>query len=222
MTWSLGVDPGASGAAVLLGPSGRGVVGWAWVARTRSGRRAYEVAVCQWGRDPRVELVASIHDVGELIARGARAVAGPEARILLGCEDQHVARSARSAIILARSAGEVVGPLRRISDPEVAFIAPSEWRETFSVSGGKDVKERAIAQVGAWIPEAEGLRARAARSLGVALGAVEGVVEAFAIATRRRTWRKQPTRKRSNRSSRRGASGKRTRTSVRSRKGAGT
>lgn len=219
--WQLGIDPGANGAAVLVGPSGRPVVAWAWLARTREGRRAFEVAIVQGGdRDgARIEIVPSMHDLGILIIEGARRVAGT-ARIDAAIESQHVAKSVKATILLARSAGEIIGPMRVELDEDPWWVSPSEWRELLAIPKGTEpLKVRTLRAAVLVSPLAEALRRRAARVLDVEPERVEGIIEAWIMARWRRSScpkapKKRTRRARSSGSSGPGARAKRTPTSA--------
>lgn len=123
---TLGVDPGRTGAACLLGPDGRTVLRWwTWCYRRRKAGDVYVVEEGERGGTPppRRE-IWTMGGVGTLIA-GHPAIRGP---VLVVLEQLFVPRAASPAsfLTLAEDTGELKGALRGAG--EVVRALASTWR----------------------------------------------------------------------------------------------
>ena len=122
----IGIDPGMSGAAVVLSRE-RAELLVTWRACQRQKRRAYAVQVR--GHGEQVEhLVRRVSAIGAVIA-GACARAG----VLtagVAVEDAYVGRNPRTSVHVARSAGLLVGPVEQAYDVTASWVAAAEWRAT--------------------------------------------------------------------------------------------
>lgn len=124
--WWLGLDPGRTGAAMALAPDGQPLVLWTWRPRTRAGVVVYEVCIIQPPYS-RVEMVATLHDVGVLIRDGMARVSG-SLRWRLATEAPHVTGlNPGTGLALAMTIGKLVGPMETNTGPQV-LVRPAEWR----------------------------------------------------------------------------------------------
>lgn len=130
--WLLGIDPGRTGAALLLSPAKQPTVLWTWRPRTRGGVRVYEVCIVQHvpGEDvprQRRETVESLHDLGVLMRDGTRRVTGAK-RWRLAAEAPHISRlNPRTGLSLAVTTGKITGPMEPNTGGE-QLVQPAEWR----------------------------------------------------------------------------------------------
>lgn len=131
----VGIDPGATGAAVILrcGTSGPPALVAAvyWVERQRKSGTVYE-PTC-WPHGPTYAL--SLHKLGAALAAGARDAAdGPEGSdnlpIFGACERQYSGRFASAGLGVAWLAGLISGPLIDVVAKPIGRPAASEWRAT--------------------------------------------------------------------------------------------
>lgn len=131
----VGIDPGATGAAVILrcGTSGPPLLVAAvyWQERARTSGTVY--APTCWPHGPTYPL--SLHKLGAALAAGARDAAdGPEGGdnlpIYGACERQYSGRFASAGLGVAWLAGLVSGPLIDVVTKPIGRPAPSEWRAT--------------------------------------------------------------------------------------------
>jgi hypothetical protein len=131
----VGIDPGATGAAVVLrcGTSGPPTLVAAvyWQERARKGGTVYEPT---WW--PRQGFGATtLHRIGRSIASEADDAAGRdlepvELPIYGACERQYSGRFAAAGLGVAWLAGLISGPLIDVVTKPLGRPAPSEWRAT--------------------------------------------------------------------------------------------
>ena len=131
----VGIDPGATGAAVILrcGASGPPALVAAvyWTERQRKAGTVYEP---MWW--PRQGFgAATLHWIGRTIAAEADDAAGRdlepvELPIFGACERQYSGRFAAAGLGVAWLAGLISGPLTDIVSKPIGRPAPSEWRAT--------------------------------------------------------------------------------------------
>jgi hypothetical protein len=131
----VGIDPGATGAAVVLrcGTSGPPTLVAAvyWQERARKGGTVYEPT---WW--PRQGFGATtLHRIGRSIASEADDAAGRdlepvELPIYGACERQYSGRFAAAGLGVAWLAGLISGPLTDVVTKPLGRPAPSEWRAT--------------------------------------------------------------------------------------------
>jgi hypothetical protein len=126
----VGIDPGATGAAVILrcGTSGPPVLVAAvtWAERQRKGGTVY---VPTWwpmaSHEPR-----SLHSIGDALAVVACQMADDTMPIHAAVERQYSGRFASAGLGVAWLAGLVSGPLIDVVSKPLGRPAPSEWRAT--------------------------------------------------------------------------------------------
>ena len=127
----VGIDPGATGAAVILrcGTSGPPTLVAAvyWQERARKSGTVYEPT--WWpmtARDPR-----SLHSIGGALAVVAsRAADAASLPIHAACERQYSGRFAAAGLGVAWLAGLISGPLIDVATKPLGRPAASEWRAT--------------------------------------------------------------------------------------------
>lgn len=124
--WILGIDPAINGGAVLISPEGDAVVGWSWRTRTKRKKRVWEVAVVQ-PPFSRLEPHKSIHGIAVLIRSGCARIVEDEP-LAIGCEAPHVALDPMAGLSVAMTTGEMIGPLREITDLGIYLWMPAMWR----------------------------------------------------------------------------------------------
>lgn len=152
MPWTLGIDPGRSGAAVALAPDGYAEVLWSW----RTGDHGLLVRIAQVtdaGIAVRTARARSPHALAQLLVSGMLAVAGADP-VVLACEHVHVGKNAATGIQQALWVGRLLGPLEDALDRPVLFLRPSEWRRVAGVNQrlrGKELKADAVRAVGATV-----------------------------------------------------------------------
>lgn len=143
MTWPLGIDPGETGAAVLLRPDRRpdkthdAVLALAW--RSRGRGQGYTVReVLEEGPLCRTS-VGTLGEVGELL-RG-HLQAREWAPLLLTVEGQFVAGHGgfQSTLTLTRAAGKVQGPLEQLAS-RIEQPTSRQWRPKFRMHPNASAK----------------------------------------------------------------------------------
>ena len=127
----IGIDPGATGAAVILrcGTSGPPTLVAAvfWQERQRKSGTVYEPT---WWPLPWTAPV-SLHMLGDAIAGEARTVSGcalSSLPIFGACERQFSGRFAAAGLGVAWLAGLVAGPITDVISAPLGRPAPAEWR----------------------------------------------------------------------------------------------
>lgn len=139
----VGIDPGATGAAVILrcGTSGPPALVAAvyWVERQRKGGTVYEPTwwpeTNGWLGPDRTRYPTTLHKIGATLAETAKIGSdGPEGGdnlpIFGACERQYSGRFASAGLGVAWLAGLISGPLTDIVSKPIGRPAPSEWRAT--------------------------------------------------------------------------------------------
>ena len=133
----VGIDPGATGAAVILrcGASGPPLLIAAiyWQERKRTSGTVYEPTA--WPADVRARTPASLYGLGVTLAAEALVAASDhwveKALPIYGaCERQYSGRFAAAGLGVAWLAGLVSGPLIDVVSKPLGRPAPSEWRAT--------------------------------------------------------------------------------------------
>lgn len=122
---TLGVDPGRTGAACLLAPDGRTVLQWwTWTHRVR---KAGDVYVLRWSRDPGHDhTLPSLCAVAGGIARRALPTG---LHVSLVVEGLFVPQGrVNGAMTLGECTGELIGPLREISLGPILRPTAGTWR----------------------------------------------------------------------------------------------
>lgn len=129
----VGIDPGATGAAVILhcGASGPPTLVAAvyWQERARKGGTVYEPT--WWG--PAWTTPVGLHMIGSAIAIEATEAAGctvPRMPIFGACERQYSGKFASAGLGVAWLAGLISGPLIDVVTKPLGRPAASEWRAT--------------------------------------------------------------------------------------------
>lgn len=127
----IGVDPGATGAAVILRCGTPGpptlIAAVYWQERTRKSGTVYEPT--WWG--PPWTAPVGLHMIGSAIAIEATEAAGlamPRMPIHAACERQFSGRFASAGLGVAWLAGLVSGPLTDVATGPLGRPAPAEWR----------------------------------------------------------------------------------------------
>lgn len=127
----IGIDPGATGAAVVLrcGTSGPPTLIAAvfWQERARKSGTVYEPT---WWPLPSTAPV-SLHTLGDAIANKALDAAGfalSALPIYAACERQYSGRFASAGLGVAWLAGLVSGPITDVVTKPIGRPQPSEWR----------------------------------------------------------------------------------------------
>jgi hypothetical protein len=126
----IGIDPGATGAAVILrcGTSGPPALIAAVYWQERA-RRSGTVYAPTWWPSP-MHATLSLHAIGDALAREATEAAGaapPTMLIHAACERQFSGRFAAAGLGVAWLAGLISGPLIDVAT-HFGRPAPSEWR----------------------------------------------------------------------------------------------
>jgi hypothetical protein len=137
----IGIDPGATGAAVVLRCGTAGpptlIAAVFWQERTRKSGTVYEPTwwpeSSGWLGPDRTRAPASLHKIGGVIAATAHdASGGPEGcydtPIFGACERQFSGRFASAGLGVSWLAGLVSGPITDIISAPLGRPAPSEWR----------------------------------------------------------------------------------------------
>jgi hypothetical protein len=133
----VGIDPGATGAAVILhcGTSGPPLLIAAiyWQERKRTSGTVYEPTA--WPADVRARTPASLYGLGVTLAAEALVAASDhwveKALPIFGaCERQYSGRFASAGLGVAWLAGLISGPLTDIIAKPLGRPAASEWRAT--------------------------------------------------------------------------------------------
>ena len=121
----LGIDPGRHGAAVLLDRRARVVALIAWRPSTRRGIRGYRIGLVEegnrWTPDPA--------GLAEEVVRLSRRVGGHRAAVYV--EDSFVGRNPRTAMLIARWSGCLVGGLLGTSRgwvEGIEWVGADQWR----------------------------------------------------------------------------------------------
>ena len=129
----VGIDPGATGAAVILrcGTSGPPslVAAVFWQERQRKSGTVYEPT---WWPSP-MRAAVSLHAIGAALAHEAAEAAGvtlPTMPIHAACERQYSGRFAAAGLGVAWLAGLISGPLIDVVSKPIGRPAASEWRAT--------------------------------------------------------------------------------------------
>ena len=126
----VGIDPGATGAAVILrcGASGPPALVAAvfWTERQRKSGTVYEPT--WWPAASAMPL--SLHMIGDALAVEASKAASADLPIYGACERQYSGRFASAGLGVAWLAGLVSGPLTDIIAKPLGRPAASEWRAT--------------------------------------------------------------------------------------------
>jgi hypothetical protein len=126
----VGIDPGATGAAVILrcGASGLPLLVAAvyWQERARARGTVYEPT--WWPAASAMPL--SLHMIGDALAVEASKAASADLPIYGACERQYSGRFASAGLGVAWLAGLVSGPLIDVVSKPLGRPAPSEWRAT--------------------------------------------------------------------------------------------
>lgn len=125
---TLGVDPGREGGAVLLANDGRHVLGW-WLWRPHVAREDGQgtYGLWDWTSSEWTEL-PSLHAVASVIAMDAEDLGGHGLSVVVEGLFVPPYRPPSGVLALAEATGELLGPLRALS--EVAPLRPlaSRWR----------------------------------------------------------------------------------------------
>lgn len=123
----LGVDPGRTGGACLLGSDGRRALAtWRW-APSGDGYELWAAYAVWQGADDGARWLRSLAGVGEAIAAGARGQLVED--LALCCEGLFVPPGrAHGVLELAEATGELLGPLRALSEAEPLRPRASTWR----------------------------------------------------------------------------------------------
>ena len=122
----LGIDPGKTGAALLLSEARQPLVLYAWHPRTQFGATVYEVAIVSEAGQRR-ETVANLHAVGLLMeASVARVLSRPCWGV--AAEAPYVGRNAGTGLIVAYQTGLLAGPLEGHMAGKVLQVRASIWR----------------------------------------------------------------------------------------------
>lgn len=203
--WTLGLDPATYGAAVLLSPTQRPLVGWCWASRTRATKKVWEVAIVQ---PPffRVETHATLHALACCIREGALRVCG-EAPFQVACEAPHIALNPQTGIHVAITTGKLIGPLE-VHAP-ITLIQPNAWRA--GVLGlpwktkREDAKAVSLSRLPTLLPGLQAILTQTAILLGAAENQLDHLTDAAGLALHLAT---QPACPNSKPSSTRGSSGK--------------
>lgn len=126
-----GVDPGRTGAAVLLDAPDRLLAVVAWKPCTVAGHDRYRVMsarVTPAGLRTDARIIPSRSGaVGAEIVRVLGEAGGPPPATL-ACEDVYLGKNAQTAIELAKWAGGVVAPAEHLYGRDARWIKPDEWR----------------------------------------------------------------------------------------------
>ena len=133
MRWTLGLDLGREGAAVLLSAPDRAVAAVHWRTHQRAGRRCY-----------RLHAVSTVQGIDPLYREGlpggwalgsalqsyfGRWVMLAGGRLEVVAEDVYVGENPRTAVQLAKFAGTIVSWLEPWSpDGEARWVKPPVWR----------------------------------------------------------------------------------------------
>lgn len=171
MDVTVGIDPGATGAAVVLDVSCRVVLAVCW-RPCAAGRR---VTVFRPGFGPTVRVVATVADVGAVLADEVAFVGATT--VLLAVEDAWLGENPDTLKKLSRSAAWLSGPLIRLCRVGAIWWQPGEWRAAFPGlnSAPRDsLKQQALLRV----PE----RVQGLADALLALGSLSDVAEAAGVA----------------------------------------
>jgi hypothetical protein len=120
----VGIDPGLSGAAVVLDDrSVVFVVSWKPAQRNRRRVVRFTVRDAQGGRESVLPRLSSVGRalVGECTRHGVTGA-------LIAVEDTFMGRNVKSAVSIARGSGLVVGVVESIMDNSAAWVMAHEWR----------------------------------------------------------------------------------------------
>jgi Holliday junction resolvasome RuvABC endonuclease subunit len=120
----LGLDPGNSGAAVLLKQKTVvGVVSWRRVVRKKV--KVYEVT-CMTGQKPRIEIVKTMTGVSFKIVAMLFVLGGMETKVAI--EEVYGGRNIRTSLQLAKMAGSLLGPILHKTNSTGKWVHAGVWR----------------------------------------------------------------------------------------------
>ena len=179
----IGIDPGMSGAAVVLSRE-RAELLITWRACQRQKSRAYAVQIRSHGGQVD-HIVRRVSAIGSLIAGECAQHGVLSASVAV--EDAYVGRNPRTSVHVARSAGLLVGPVEQAYDVTASWVAAAEWRAAVlglpRNTSRADAKRVSVQYLPARVP---GLRALCGAS-GIAdhMTDAAGVAEWLRIAQRR-------------------------------------
>ena len=123
----LGVDPGNSGAAVLV--DGRRIIAAAaWFDRVRGGTKQYRIMCTADAKEASPYTSRTAHGIGRRLYDFFR-VHSPAPWALL-VEDMYVRQNIKTSVIMARRAGALSGPLEDYAVGPAEWVKASVWRKT--------------------------------------------------------------------------------------------
>jgi hypothetical protein len=122
----LGVDPGKSGAAVLIDGK-RILAAAAWSDRVRGGKPQYLIRFTADGETVQTGTSRTPHGIGRFLHGYFRIYAGKP--WFLRVEDMYVRQNIATSVIMARSAGALSGPLEDYAIGPAEWVKASVWRK---------------------------------------------------------------------------------------------
>lgn len=130
--WTLGVDPGGDGAAVLLDGGGRVVAVALWANKGEKGNPLFtlKVATPTDGLVSRYVELPAASAVGSIVSMELREITGRDLWAL-AVEDLHFGKGKgiQSVLTYARRTGAMIGPLERNAHGgRAAWVQPMAWR----------------------------------------------------------------------------------------------
>lgn len=127
----LGIDPGETGAAVMLDEGGRVYRVVTWTTCQRDWRKMRQIR--QWVTDDTAP--SGLEVTGLPMVAVGQSLAARLTPTLLACESQHVARDPRAALRLTLQAGRLLAPLELEMKAEAQMVSPSSWRSMHGIKG---------------------------------------------------------------------------------------
>jgi len=127
--WSLGIDGGRTGAAVLVSPSSKAKSITTWKYRKRKSGNIYSIENHFIGEKKEVKFPWQIgYEIRRRIAvSGAPALI--QNNLIVNSEDIYVGRNAKTSIALARFCGTIVGQVESLDkEGEAIWVKAEKWR----------------------------------------------------------------------------------------------
>jgi Holliday junction resolvasome RuvABC endonuclease subunit len=124
--YTIGIDPGASGAAVVLRDRKAYAAFW-WERVQRKGVRVTKFSMADVDGETKVVILHRHSSIGFLIAEYLEASGIQDGQIC--CEDVYLGRNVKTLIDLARNCGTVVGPIEEYFGLPSTYVAANEWRQ---------------------------------------------------------------------------------------------
>jgi len=207
MYW-LGIDPGQSGASLLLSPDGRPVFLWAWRPRINYGAAFFECFYLHMRGENRKVAAPTLGRVGWEIQQS---LVGERIRGFgLAVEAPYISRINPSVgLTVAIQTGAIAGPLEEHSSGSMIMVKAEEWRRSLldmKITTKRDAaKEASLSRMPPRIPGLITLLERLASLQGATIQTLDHVTDSAGVAEYGllRRWEQRDADRKSKRRSRR-------------------